>query len=614
LKAAIEADEAEDAALDDDDDEESRNDKKRRRGRRVENGNDDVIDDDAELDRIRAAHRLVQQQHSANRLVVAADGSVQQSAPPPPPTGANSVTSSSSTGRSAREYGIGRRCGVEGCGKWGQGRKTSEGYRCARHGGGQKCLVPNCPSLNHGGGYCTAHGGGRRRAGAEPRALKAAAIPDVYRETYLKTNDVIQARKVAISAPIVAAASDRPAPRSATVRSESAPSAINPVYLRQREKVAASAGNKRRATKQTKKLPRKSPAPVQMTDSVAAELIVYDDARFATRSGLSSFVDTSFAVAHDNPEDFPAAATRIHMATLPGAAELFTVSPFVCTPYGSMAVYERLARLDSTGDGTALPLFNWWKHRRELIKALAKQPSGGVIVKQLFLPRNLRKAQRAAVKPKASASASTRTATTTASALPDIGSDGVSVEDIAPPPVDIKSLILPDVVQPKPGFLDSLATPQPKRNAADVLMSAARANSRSAPSTAATTKRKRGTDGATSKAAVEREKALFTKSEPRKSTKRHAVEETSTAQTPKATTTTTRSEAAQVGRDAGDSTAKRSTRSDKTKEFFHLPTGGWFDNRMASTQQQQAGDIDQRATTITDPVAIDDGIGQDEFA
>lgn len=479
--------------------------------------------------------------------------------------------------------------------------------------------------LNHGGGYCTAHGGGRRLVGARPRELKVATVPDVYRETFLKTNNVLESRKVALSVPVVAppvaarSVAAPPPPPPTKARKAAALTTVNPIYLRPLETKVSTVSNeksKRRPAKQAK--PSRKAAPTRL--DVIETTVVYNAARYATRRGLSKFFNGASAVANDSPDEFAAAAAYQHLASLPGAAPSFTVTPLVSVPYGSQAAYERLMRLDANGNGATLPLSAWWTQRREIVRVLDDRRCGGVIVKELSLSRNLRK--MGAIAPKSApprrssprrspARASVVKSSTSIAAkniVRDIGSDGVSLEDVAsPPPVDLPSLILPDVVEPKPGFLDSL-TPRPKRNAVDMMMQAARTN---VPASAPPAAKRKRANATPSKAAAEREKALFAKAEGRKPAKTRA---SATTETP-----SRESEVALLGLDtaatAAATTTKRSTRSEKTKEFFHLRTGGWFDNRMAGEQQQQQLQQQQQEqpTTTVEPV-IDDGIGQDEFA
>lgn len=458
--------------------------------------------------------------------------------------------------------------------------------------------MPGCTMINHGGGYCTQHGGGRRLAGGVPRGLKSSSsAPDVYRETFLKTNDVLQARKVALSTAPVAAAS---APVRTAVRAPKAPlptPAVNPVYLRPRANaVRPTVGKKARQSARGKK---SAPTRGDTTETT----VVYNAARYAARGGLSRFVGGG-AVADDSPDEFAAAAAYRHLASLPGAAPSFAVTPLVAAPYGSRAAYERLTRLDASGSGATLPLSVWWKHRREIIKLLKSGLNSGVVVAQRFLARNVRKATAAAAPPRRSSprrSSPRRSPSRVSSVKPsvptpaarDIGSDGASIEElVAPPPVDVSSLFLPDVVEPKPGFLDSL-TPRPKRAAA--------AASAAPASVSPAAKRKRTGAGATpSNAAAEREKALFAKVEGGKRTRASA------------TATETPQRASEAALLSTATSTQRSTRSNKTKEFFHLPTGGWFDNRMAEDEQKQATTGTTAASNNQPPV--DDGIGQDEFA
>jgi hypothetical protein len=56
-------------------------------------------------------------------------------------------------------HGGGRRCVAPECGKVAQGTST----RCAAHGGGRRCVAPECGKVAQGTSTrCAAHGGGRR--------------------------------------------------------------------------------------------------------------------------------------------------------------------------------------------------------------------------------------------------------------------------------------------------------------------------------------------------------------------------------------------------------------------------------------------------------------------
>lgn len=360
---------------------------------------------------------------SAPRLVVSTDGSVQAVAVPraPPPVVARKPRGGAAMGAKVRVSASrssvagapgGRVCIVPGCGKWGQTPKAPDGWRCVRHGGGRRCRHDGCASISQGStGLCTLHGGGARSLGARPRKVKSNDAPDVFFEAFQRTRNMQVAREVAIAAASGATVAFEPLPtldRAAASEIKQ----INPLYLKLRRKHSSAARSA-----------RKSAVPQRNAGAGASALLVWNAARYAQRRGLAPFVSLATAVADDDATHFAAKATHTWLASLSGAPASFQTSPFVCAPYGSSAAFERLLLLDKSTDGAPLPLFRLWAHRLEFLR-VSDDRHGGPPMRGRYLARNLR-----------------------------VKAEATRVE----------ALLLPDEVEPIPGFLANVTTPAKKK-------------------------------------------------------------------------------------------------------------------------------------------------------